>query len=236
MIAKRALLCGARSYTSTVDYEALYRYRFAGIDSAKKRAIWRVIAKDLARRAGQPRRVLDPACGSGEFIVGVPAEERWAADVVAPPIEDKSVRVMVGQYQGLQVPQGYFDMILFSNVLEHLSGPDAIQLFLERARTQLAPHGRVVIMGPNFKYCYKQYFDCADHTLALTHISVMEHLAAADFRVETAVARYIPFSFRSRLPTHHWLTAAYLRLPLRWRPLAKQFLVIATPVARQEPQ
>jgi SAM-dependent methyltransferase len=212
-----------------VDYEALYRFRFIDVDPVSKRAVWRVIAADLARRAGNPRRVLDPACGSGEFILGVPAAERWAADVVPPPIDDAEVRVMVGRYQDLDLPRGHFDAILFSNVLEHLADPDEVQQFLQRAKDQLAPGGRVIIMGPNFKYCAKEYFDCADHTLVLTDVSVVEHLVAAGYRVDTVVPRYIPYSFRSRLPADPRLTAAYLRMPFVWRFLGKQFLVIATP-------
>lgn len=212
-----------------MDYEALYRFRFQDVDPVSKRAVWSVIAADLARRAGNPRRVLDPACGSGEFITGVPADERWAADVVAPSFDDDRVRILVGRYQDLDLPAGHFDAILFSNVLEHLAGPDDVQDFLQRARTQLAPGGRVVIMGPNFKYCPKEYFDCADHTLVLTDVSVVEHLVAAGFTVDTVIPRYIPYSFRSRLPANPRLTAAYLRMPFVWRFLGKQFLVIATP-------
>ena len=55
-------------------------------------------------------------------------------------------------------------------------------------------------MGPNFKYCAKDYFDCADHLLALTHVSVQELLFAAGYTVTEVVPRFLPFSFRSRLP------------------------------------
>lgn len=208
----------------------LYRFRFANVDPADKQAVWNVIAADLARRSGDPTRVLDPACGSGEFITGVPALERWAADVVTPPITDPAVRVAVGRYQDLDLPERYFDAILFSNVLEHLTTPDDVQDFLGRARAQLAPGGRVVVMGPNFKYCANEYFDCADHTLILTDVAVVEHLVAAGFEIEAAVPRYIPYSFRSRLPASPRLTAAYLKLPLLWRLFGKQFLVIARSV------
>jgi hypothetical protein len=84
-------------------------------------------------------------------------------------------------------------------------------------------------MGPNFKYCADEYFDCADHTLALTHVSVEEHLYAAGFRVTKVIPRFLPFSFRGVLPPSPALTAYYLRMPLAWRLLGKQFLVIAKP-------
>jgi hypothetical protein len=61
-------------------------------------------------------------------------------------------------------------------------------------------------MGPNFRYCAREYFDCADHTLALTHVAVAEHLHAAGFEPVKVVPRYLPYSFRSRLPALRTLT------------------------------
>jgi hypothetical protein len=43
------------------------------------------------------------------------------------------------------------------------------------------------------------------------------------------VPRFLPFSFRGVLPPSPALTALYLRFPIAWRLLGKQFLVIATP-------
>jgi len=215
--------------TQLLDHRALYEFRFAGVDAAAKRKVWQRISADLYRRAGRPGRILDPACGAGELIETIPAQERWAADVVPPPITDPAVNISVGRYQDLDFPEGHFDAVVFSNVLEHLRDPDEVQRFLQRARGQLAEGGRLVVLGPNFKHCAKQYFDCADHTLILTDVSVREHLVAAGFEIVSAHPRYIPFSFRSRLPDSAPLVALYLRLPIFWRVLGKQFLIVATP-------
>jgi hypothetical protein len=94
-------------------------------------------------------------------------------------------------------------------------------------RKTLAPGGVLGVMGPNFKYCARDYFDCADHTLALTHVSVEEHLIAAGFEVRENIPRFLPFSFRSRLPASARLTRLYLRIPLLWRVVGTQFLVLA---------
>ena len=64
------------------------------------------------------------------------------------------------------------------------------------------PDGQIVVMGPNFRFCYREYFDCADHTLALTHTTVAEHLYAAGFQVTQIRPQFLPYSFRKRwLPT-----------------------------------
>jgi hypothetical protein len=49
------------------------------------------------------------------------------------------------------------------------------------------PGGRIAVIGPNFKYCAREYFDCADHTVILTHVAMAEHPHAAGFDV-TAVS------------------------------------------------
>ena len=41
--------------------------------------------------------------------------------------------------------------------------------------------GRIAIMGPNYRYCSDEYWDCADHYVALTHVAIDEHLYAAGF-------------------------------------------------------
>jgi hypothetical protein len=86
--------------------------------------------------------------------------------------------------------------------------------------------GRIAVLGPNFRFCAKEYFDCADHCVALTHVAVAEHLYSAGYEVERVIPRFLPFSFRGALPPSAVLTRQYLRLPLAWRLLGKQFLVI----------
>ena len=89
------------------------------------------------------------------------------------------------------------------------------------------PAGRIAVLGPNFRYCMREYFDCADHTLALTDGSVAEHLYAAGFEIDRVVPRFIPYSFRGRLPHAPWIVRTYLGLPFAWRLFGKQFLVTA---------
>jgi len=66
----------------------------------------------------------------------------------------------------------------------------------------------------------------ADHTVVLTHRAVAEHLYAAGFEPERIEPRFLPYSFTGRLPLSPRLTRAYLRTPLAWRVLGKQFLAV----------
>ncbi|MGH9069416.1 MAG: class I SAM-dependent methyltransferase [Acidimicrobiales bacterium] len=214
-----------------MDYRRLYEYRFRHVDQSARQAVWDEVAAYLYRRMGQPTRVLDPAAGRGE-LVSAPAlagAERWVVDQVEYPERrlDPGVKVVVGDILEVELPSGYFDGILVSNLLEHLASQEDVHRLLVRLRRTLAPGGVVCVMGPNFRYCAGEYFDCADHTLALTHVAVAEHVYAAGFDRPEVTARFLPYSVRSRLPASGALVRRYLDSPWAWPLLGKQFLVLA---------
>jgi len=211
-----------------MNYQRLYEYRFRGIDQGARRAVWVEIARHVYEAMGRPRRVLDPAAGRCEFINAVPADERWAVDMTAYAEReaDPAVKVIVSDVMEADLPERHFDGVWVSNFLEHLPTQEHTAAFLERMRERMAPGGTIAIMGPNFRYCAREYFDCADHTLIFTHVSIAEHLYAAGFEPSRIVPRFLPYSFRGRLPPSPSLTRRYLDTPRLWPLLGKQFLVL----------
>ena len=213
-----------------MNYPRIYEYRFREVDPASRTVVWREISRYLFDRLGRPERVLDPAAGRCEFINTFPAAERWAVDQ-SPDLErwaGDGVKTLVADAREVDLPPAHFEAVFVSNFLEHLPSPADVASFLERMRACLVPRARIAVLGPNFRYCYREYFDCADHELALTHEAVAEHLYGAGFEIESVVDRFLPFSFRNqRVTPTATMTRAYLRLPLAWRVLGKQFLLIA---------
>jgi hypothetical protein len=213
----------------TIDYDRLYEYRFRNVDPVGKVAVWSEVARYIHAQLGAPSKILDPAAGSCEFINAVPAAERWAVDrksfddVETAP----GIRLVNSDIMEADLPAEYFDGALVSNFLEHLPSPDAIGAFLSRMHGWMAPGGAIAVLGPNIRYCHDSYWNCADHTLGLTHIAIEEHLYAAGFEPRITHPRFLPFSFRGVLPASARLTRMYLNTPLAWRVLGKQFLVIA---------
>jgi SAM-dependent methyltransferase len=212
-----------------MDYQRLYEFRFRDHDQRERQSVWTAITEDLFIRMGRPQVVLDPAAGRGEFISAVPARERWAIDQVpsVTDLESQGIHTVVSDMFDVDLPSEHFDGVLLSNTLEHLMSFEDVQRCLKKMRAAIRPGGVVAVLGPNFKYCAKEYFDCADHVLALTDVSVQEHLYAAGFDIRSALPRYLPYSFRGRLPPSEYLTRLYLRNPWAFRLLGKQFLVIA---------
>src|SRR5258708_32947582 len=92
----------------------------------------------------------------------------------------------------------------------------------------LKPGGRIAVMGPNFKYAYRDYFDFADHTVILTELGLAEHLYGAGFEIESIYPKFLPLSFRGGIPVSRFLVRTYLSLPLAWRIMGKQCLLVAT--------
>ena len=191
-------------------------------------AVWREIARFVHDALGRPERVLDPAAGRGEFINAVPARERWAIDQVAyaEGTYDPGVRAVVSDVFDAVLPAEHFGGVFVSNFLEHLTSQEIVAAFLARMHATINPGGRIAVMGPNFRYCSKEYFDMADHTLIFTHLAIAEHLYAAGFEPQRIEPRFLPYSFTGRLPPSPALTRRYLQTPLAWRVLGKQFLVI----------
>lgn len=211
-----------------MNSQRLYEYRFRDVEQGAREAAWREIATFLFKRMDRPARMLDPAAGRCEFINAVPAAERWAVDEVAhtQQVADPEVKLVVSDIMAADLPPEYFDGVFVSNFLEHLPSQEAVAAFLAKMRECMVPDGRIAIMGPNFRYCMREYFDMADHTVILTHRAVAEHLYAAGFSVASVAPRFLPYSFAGRLPAGVGLVRAYLRLPVAWRLLGKQFLVI----------
>jgi SAM-dependent methyltransferase len=214
--------------TSAINFQALYQYRFRDVDQAARTAVWGPISRFVHAQIGNPQCVLDPAAGRGEFINAVPAVERWAVDQVAydEGTYDEGVNVVVANIFDADLPAAHFDGLFVSNFLEHLPTQEATAEFLSLMRGVTKPGGRIAVMGPNFRYCAREYFDMADHTLIYTHLAIAEHLHAAGYQVERIVPRFLPYSFTGRLPASPALTERYLRLPLAWRLFGKQFLVV----------
>ena len=191
------------------------------------RALWRYFFKD---RISQDDCVLDLGAGYGDFINSVVARRRIAVDMwdgmrrhLAPGVE-----AIVGPVQDLdRIGDGAVDYAFASNVFEHIT-QDVFANVLTALRRTLSARGRLTILQPNYRYCYREYFDDYTHVSIYSHVSLPDFLRANGWEVLEVHPRFMPLTVKSRLPAWPFLIAAYLWSPVK--PMGKQMLVVARPV------
>jgi SAM-dependent methyltransferase len=209
---------------------ALYRFRFRESERAQKMLIWKTLCEHYFQRlVGNDQIVLDLACGYGEFINNIKGKKKYAVDLNpdAPKYLGSDVEFRFARADKIEgISENAIDVVFASNFLEHLKTKEECDAVLGEVRRILKTGGRFVIMGPNIRYLAAEYWDFYDHYLPLSHLSLEEGLVQAGYEVTTIIPRFLPYTTRSALPQHPLLVALYLKVPLVWRILGKQFLLV----------
>lgn len=220
------------------DFEALYDERFGGKEDYR-RGVWRVLMSDFFQRYVQGcRAVLDLGSGYGEFINQVQAPACYAIDL--NPAAGRRLKPTVewlrqDSSQPWPLPDNTLDLVFTSNFLEHLPDDPSLHATLREAYRCLRRGGRLIALGPNINYAGARYWDIPDHYLALSDESLGTSLRAVGFTLERVIPRFLPFTMSDGRRYPLFMVRLYLRLPIAWRFLGYQFLVVATKTSAIEP-
>jgi SAM-dependent methyltransferase len=120
-----------------------------------------------------------------------------------------------------------FDRIFISNFFEHLRNKEELIQIITFCFEALKPGGSLLVIQPNFKYSFKEYYDFIDHQLPITHLSLKELLQSIGFKIDLIIPRFLPFSTKGR-PASSSLLKIYLKLPFLWRFWGGQMFVKAS--------
>jgi SAM-dependent methyltransferase len=209
----------------------LYRHRFSARELARQRAFWRPICHYLQRYVHPDGVTLDLGAGFCHFINNIRSREKIALDIHEENLRryaDKDVRIIVGAGSDLSMlPAASVDTVFASNVYEHFHSREQVAASFSEVHRILRQDACFIILQPNFASCWRHYFDFFDHRLIFTHLGMVEGLLTCGFEVAEVVARFLPFTSKSRLPTAPWLVWLYLRVRLAWRILGGQMLIVA---------
>jgi len=220
---------GAGRKAPPIVLKEVYEQRFDEADQARKEAIWRELGKYLQRYIAADARVVDIACDLGYFIRNVRAAERWATDIrdvgATLPPDVRFIRAS-GLDLADVLPNESFDLAFFSNYLEHLASTEAVLEQLRVTYALLKPGGKVLILQPNIRLIGGSYWDFIDHQTALTEKSLGEAATMAGFKTKQVIARFLPYTTKSKFPQHPLLVRAYLHLPPAWLIFGKQTLYL----------
>lgn len=194
---------------------------------ARRAAVWQSICEYLQPFVPPTGTVLELGAGYCDFINGVRARRRLALDIHDEVLRAAAtgVEAHVGSCTRLDfLDADSVDVVFASNLLEHLELPDVMATVREVWRV-LKPEGRLLLLQPNFRFAYREYFDDYTHRTVFTDRSLPDLLTASGFGIMRVEPRFLPFSLRGGLPACGWLVTAYLRSP--WRPWAGQMLAVA---------
>jgi 2-polyprenyl-3-methyl-5-hydroxy-6-metoxy-1,4-benzoquinol methylase len=217
----------------------MYARRFSDADAARRGGVWREITRYLQRYIAPSDAILDLACDRGAFINHIRAEQRWAVDV-RDVREHLDPAVTFVQTDGQSLLDHFdseaFDVVFMSNFLEHLESADVVIAQLKVVHQVLKPGGRVIILQPNIRLVGGSYWDFLDHKTALTEKSLEEATRAAGLVTDRIVARFLPYTTKSRFPQHPLLVRAYLWFRPAWYVLGRQTLYIGRRPATSRPR
>ncbi len=211
----------------------LYTNRFDSRQMQAKVVLWKVLIDDfLQKYVPSQSSILDIGGGYCEFINQIRAEKKCLIDLnpdsklfANPDVEVLNIDVLNLGDRTLFTEQ--FDRIFISNFFEHLSNKEELIQIILFCFNALKPSGSLLVIQPNFKYSYREYYDFIDHQLPITHLSLQELLETVGFEIDLMIPRFLPFSTKGR-PASPLLLKLYLKLPFLWQFLGGQMFVKAS--------
>lgn len=207
-----------------------YQQRFEGADQYRE-AVWKILCDDFFSRYITPRdALLDLGAGWGEFSRNINANKKYAMDL-NPECGNRVAGYATFLQQDCStswpIADGALDVVFTSNFLEHLPSKEFVDKALKEAFRCLRSGGRMICLGPNIKFVPGAYWDYWDHFVPITEESIAEALVLKGFKIARKTGRFLPYSMSGGKNPPLFTVKIYLRLPLAWRFLGKQFLVIA---------
>jgi SAM-dependent methyltransferase len=196
--------------------------------SSEREKAWKYLTHYLQKKfIANDSVILELGAGYCSFINHVSASKKIAIDIEPDFVNyaGSDIQTRVGSVTDLEwVKSNYVDVVFASNLLEHLYSQDLLILFPEIFRI-LKPGGKFIVMQPNYRYAYREYFDDYTHRSIFSHISLRDSLLNYGYEVIYIKKKFMPLTLKSRLSKLSFIIPVYLRLPYRFK--AQQMLLVS---------
>lgn len=90
-----------------------------------------------------------------------------------------------------------------------------------------------MLLGPNIRYVYDEYWDFWDHIIPMSDRSIMEILRMNGFNIQISIDKFLPYAMSGegrKVTPPYFFIKAYLKMPFVWRIFGKQFFIIANKI------
>jgi ubiquinone/menaquinone biosynthesis C-methylase UbiE len=211
------------------DLKEIYQKRF-GHDIEFRDKMYKILCSHFFQKYVPPDSVvLDIAAGYCEFINNISAGKKIAIDI-NPDIKQLARNdveiIMSPSTEVKDIGDESIDVVFTSNFFEHLTRKDIVKTIREVNR-MLRPGGKFLILQPNYKYCYRDYWMFFDHITALDHRSLSEVLIVNGFDIMECKPRFLPYTTKSRYLKKLFLVKLYLKIPFAQLVFGKQAFIYA---------
>jgi len=208
----------------------LYRARFSPEEQKNRTLLWKSLYDCfLSQFIRSSDMVCDIGAGTCEFLVAANAKKKIAVD---PYYVSSSLKDGIFYYPSIRkLPksfQGAADVVMLSNVLEHLKDRGEILSLLSDIRDLLKPGGSLLIIQPVIDLAGNRYWDFFDHIVPITRKGLLEALTMSGFEVRMFIPRFLPYTTKTAFLLPPWLLRMYLFIPWRLRLFAGQCFVLTT--------
>jgi len=213
------------------DTSKIYKIRFSEKELAFKSALWLVLCRDFFQQyIPREATVLDLGAGFCEFINNIKAKAKYAVDLSEETGRFAGPDIVVYKTPGNRLDMfadNSLDVVFTSNFFEHIPTKKEISEILQEVYRVLRPGGLFLILQPNIKYLYADYWDFFDHYTPLSHLSMCEALRISGFSIVKCLPKFLPYTTKSAMPKALILVKLYLHIPLIWRLFGKQMFIVA---------
>lgn len=202
--------------------DQIYRRRFNKTEERK--ILWRaLVEKFFQKYINEKDVVLDIPCGYGEFINTIACKKKFALDINPDSKKylNKDVTFLKASSTKIPLPAKAVDKVFVSNFFEHITREDIQKTVIEFRRI-LKKGGSAMVLQPNIRFAYKNYWMFFDHITAVDDRALEEIFTIEGFTLTKRVLRFVPFTSQSKMPSSNFAIRLYLSLPFVWRFFGQQ--------------
>ena len=209
----------------------MYKHIFPEEELSAKEVLWKILIDEVLQEYIKDNdTVLDIGGGQCLFINNIKCGKKFANDLNPDIIKyaDKDVITIQERADNLSTVQDEsIDVVFASNFFEHMKDKDELERVIEEIKRVLAVNGVLLVIQPNIRYAYKEYWDVIDHYIPISDSSLSDLLIINNFKIIKCHPRFMLWSPKHKLSRYAFLLKIYLRVPLLWKIFGKQLFMAA---------